>query len=313
MDIKEYRYIWEIARQGGISRAARELYISQPSLSVYLKNMEQRLGFPLFEQVDGRLRPTREGELYLDHAEQILSIDSALMESFERLRQNKSGLVRIGVAGTRLAYVLTYILNHCREEYPDIELKFVEGISRELEELVHHREVDFILVNLPFRKYPLEYQVLFDEQVVLAVPAAFPVCAAAEERPQWRHPWVDIQQLQDVPLTLLKPGQRLREIADRIFGEAGVSPSVFMETQSAETAMSLVRTGQSACFIYDSYVKNMPSAKVRAFCVGESPVYQQYVAAYPRNARLSLPAQAILGVILRHMKGFQLQPVESGE
>ena len=85
MDIKEYRYVYEIARQGGISRAARALFISQPSLSAYLKGLEGRLGVSLFEQADGKLHPTQAGRLYLEHAEQILALDKQLMESLDRL------------------------------------------------------------------------------------------------------------------------------------------------------------------------------------------------------------------------------------
>ena len=91
MDIKEYRYIYEIARHGSISRAASELHISQPSLSVYLKNVEGRLGIALFDTSAGSARPTPAGEVYLEHARQIIGIDSALMETLDGIKRRQVG------------------------------------------------------------------------------------------------------------------------------------------------------------------------------------------------------------------------------
>lgn len=307
MDIKEYRYVYEIAKQGGISKAARELYISQPSLSGYLKNLEARLGFRIFEMAGGKIKPTSEGELYLEHARQILGIDESLMETLEKIRHNKSGIVRIGVPVTRSAYVLPNIVCACKEAYPDIEVKIVEGISRELEELVYHREVDFILGNRPFKRYSLAYQELFEEQTVLVVPNQFEVCAEGVCRDGWKYPWMDMSCLEGVPITLLKPGQRLREIADSLFLMANVKPKIFLETRSAETAFSLAKKGLSACLIYDSYFFERPSSRVRLFSVGESPICHQFVVAYPQNAEFSTPVRAIMDTIVLCAKKYGIQ------
>lgn len=307
MDIKEYRYVCEIARQGGISRAAKALFISQPSLSAYIKGLETRLSVPLFEQVDGRLRPTQAGQIYLEHAEQILSIDKALMESLERLRKNKSGHVCIGMAVTRVPYILPDILTACAGDYPDIEVKIKEGTSSQLEELVYRREVDFILANRPFSRYDLDYQVLFEEQAVLVLPEGSPLCDEAELLHGWQYPWLDAKKLRGVPLALLRPGQRLREIADRILWNAGIKPSIFMETQNAETAFVLAQKGYCGCFIYDSYLGTRASQGVRVFCVGKSPIYQQFAAAYPQGVKMSAPAMAIMESVIRCMRDYKMR------
>lgn len=305
MDIKEYRYVYEIFRQGGISRAAKALFISQPSLSAYLKGLEGRLGVSLFEQGDGRLQPTRAGRLYLEHAEQILALDKALMEALDRLRKNKSGRVCIGMAATRLSILLPQLLAACAGEHPDIEIQIKEGTSSQLEEMVCRREVDFILANLPFSR-ELDHQVLFEEQVVLILPEEFPLCSEARLLPGWPYPWVDAHRLEGVPLALLCPGQRLRQTADRFLGDAGVKPAVFMETKNVETTFLLAQKGYCGCFIYDSYLDAREVQGVRVFCVGQSPVSQQFVLAWPRKVRLSASAAAIRDSVARCLQGFRV-------
>ena len=303
MDIKEYRYVCEVALQGGVSRAARRLYISQPSLSAYLKNLEARLGCRLFETVDGRLRPTREGEVYLEHARQILGIDAALMETLQSMREHKSGVVRIGVPVTRSSYVLPGLLQALAAQYPGIAVQVTECISKQLEELAHQRQVDFILANLPFKEYQLAYHLLREEQSVLAVPRGFEVCSLAQLRQGCRWPWLDTAHLQSVPFVLLNPGQRLRQVADALFLAKGVRPRVLLETPSAQTALALTRAGLAACLTYDSYCEAYPDPAVEVFCVGEPPIRHQFVAAYPEGAALSSPAQAVLEATVRYMGG----------
>lgn len=298
MDIKEYRYVYEIAKQGGISKAAKELYISQPSLSEYLKGLEARLGFRLFEQIGKKTVPTSEGKVYLDYARQILGIDASLMETLEKIRHNQSGIVRLGIPVTRSAYILPNIMQACMEAYPGIEVEIVEGISWELEEMAYHREVDFILINLPFKKYSLKYREMIEEQVVLVIPEHFEVCKKGVPYEHCKYPWMNMKYMEDVPITLLKPGQRLREIADNLYFGVGVKPKTFLETQSAETALALARKGMSACLIYDSYFLARPDNSTRIFSVGESPICHQFVIAYPQEAQLSAPAQAIMETIL---------------
>ena len=312
MDIKEYRYVFEIARQGGISRAAKALFISQPSLSAYLKGLEGRLGVSLFEQADGKLHPTQAGRLYLEHAEQVLALDKQLMESLDRLRKNKSGRVRIGMAATRLPYLLPELLAACARDYPDIEIQIREGTSSQLEELVYRREVDLILANLPFSRYELDHQVLFEEQAVLALPEDFPVCNEARLLPGWQYPWIDARKLEGVPLALLRPGQRLREIADRFLWDAGVRPTVFIETKNVETTFVLAQKGYCGCFIYDTYLDAREDQGVRVFCVGKSPVSQQFVLAYPQKVKMSACAAAIMETVVRCLRDYRVRAWLSG-
>lgn len=301
MDIKEYRYVWEVAQQGGVSRAAKALYIAQPSLSAYLKNLESRLGVQLFEQVEGRLRPTCAGQMYLEHARQILAIDRALMEQLEGVRSGRAGLVRIGVAATRSCFILPGLLTAFRQRNPGVQVQVFEGISKELEEKAYHREVDLVLLNRPFKEYDLDFTPLFEEETVVAVPAQYPV--PAQPRGAGKYPAVEVKALEQLPFILLTPGQRLRQVADGLFLQAGVRPRVALETHSATTAYNLACTGLGACFSHDTLCGEQPDERVRVFSLAPQPILRQFVAAWPKSCPPAGPAAAILRTVVDCMEG----------
>lgn len=310
MDIKEYRYVYEIARQGNISKAAKVLYISQPSLSAYLKKLENRLDTKLFVSVEGKMQPTSAGEIYLEHAQQILGLDGAMMETLEGIKRNRTGRVRIGVSSARSAYLVPGLLKYSVDRYPDIELRFTEGNSKRLEELAYRREVDFILTNRPFHTHELEHQILLEEETVVVVPSSVSANIRSENRKEFRYPWIDIRQLADMPFVLLKSGHRLRQIADNSFLPMERTPQILFETQSVQTAVSMAASGLGACFIYDTYCRIHAISDVELFCFGENPIPHQLVIARAPKSILSKPAEAISELAIEYAQHFKEEILE---
>ena len=101
MNLKQALYIQTIAREGGVTAAAKKLYISQPSLSQMLRQIESELGVPLFERGSLPLRPTYAGERYLHAAQVILSANEALENELREIRQENGGRLRLGISMQR--------------------------------------------------------------------------------------------------------------------------------------------------------------------------------------------------------------------
>jgi len=300
MNIREYRYILEIARQGGISKAAAVLHISQPSLSGYLKNVEGRLGAKLFDFSGGRVYPTPMGDVYLEYAEQIVGIDAKMMETLEQIRQKRTGLVRIGITGTRSTYLTPLIMKACAEAYPGIELRIYENNTAALENMaVKQRSLDIILVNELPRGTELESRVLSYDQVLLAVPAALGRQLKRREESGRFPDWVDLGQLADFPFVLMRSGHRLRGEAEQLFRESGVAPAVRMETLRADTALAMTSAGMAACFIYDSYPPAYSDPDIMLFRVGTKSMTIPFTAAYLRDSLAFPPVRAVLDTVIQ--------------
>lgn len=306
MDIKEYKYIFEIARQGGVSKAASVLHISQPSLSAYLKNVENRLGAQLFDTSTNPVLPTPVGTVYLEHARQILGIDNALMETLEGIKRRQIGVVRIGITGTRSTYIIPGLMKICREKHPGIDVHVTETNSVNLENMaLRQRDLDIIFTNEPFHSDNLSSQLLFREQLLIAVPK----CFASHMNPIYSEnmafPWLDIREIKDIPVTLLKPGQRLRQMADALFAECGFSPKVLLETQRVDTALAMAQKGMSTCFLYDSFLTQFHDPELKFFWVGKEPIYLRFVAAYTEEALKFAPVSAVLDTAVSYIRAIQ--------
>ncbi|MBO4887305.1 MAG: LysR family transcriptional regulator [Firmicutes bacterium] len=316
MNIKEYRYILEIARCGSISKAAAALHISQPSLSAYLKKVEDRLGASLFDITPGGICPTSLGTVYLEYANQIAGMDDKLMETLDSIQRQATGVVRVGITVTRSVSLVPIILSSCREEHPGIEVKIIEHNSATLEDmLINQRSVDIILLSESQNTSRLPHQLLSCEQVLLAVPRCFTEKLDPVNEAGHILPWVSLEQLRDIPFVLHKSGHRLRQISNRLFDEYGIYPNVLFETQNINTAFSVVKSGMAACFLYDSVLYGHSSFQedVQLFRIGNQPIRIPVIAAYTEDSLRFPPVQAILDTIVRSIvNGYRLAGETTG-
>ena len=297
MDIREYSYILAVVDNGTVSCAAEKLFISQPSLTAYIKNLEKRLGFSFFEEGSGKTRLTPEGELYVEYARQIVTLEHNLYRQLEDYKNLKKGVVRIGIPYTRATFVLPELLGAMQRRYPELRLEIREGNSRELEDALTMGEMEFALLNYPFRSAKLAYLPLCEEQFVLVAPAG----SALHGQGKWidgsRYPWLDIREAAQEPFILLRSGHRTRQIADALFFAAGVQPHILYELSSAVTAHRLTEQGVGCSFMLDKYF-SLPSDRTEVFCVGEPhPIVSRLVIAHLPERKFSHAARAVISVV----------------
>ena len=125
MELKEARYILAIARHQSIGKAAESLYISQPSLSKYLKNLEERLGAPLFSRHENRYYPTYMGERYLHYAEQIVACGDEWMQEYDDIAHRQRGRLNIAVPIMMGSTLIEPMLAPFHKRYPYVRTVFI--------------------------------------------------------------------------------------------------------------------------------------------------------------------------------------------
>ncbi len=296
MDIREYTYILAIINYGSFSKAAKALYISQPSLSIYIKNLEKRLNITFFE--DRKLTLTQEGKVYIDYAKKIVQLNIDLQDQLNNMAKYKNSLVRIGITATRGSYILPKLFPLLQKEHPEIQIKITEDISEELENMVLGGELDFIMVNYPFKEHALKFIKLYDEEIVVAVSKDNPIIKKAIPREDTRHLWIDIRDMKEEPFILLKRGQKMRQIADSVFQEAGYLPHIILETGNAVTAFHLSCTGIGSTILIDTFINSEENIALPAFLsIGTPRLNRELVLAFAPNRRISSAAGAVINTI----------------
>ena len=122
MNLKQAQYVKTIAECGSITAAAKKLFVSQPSLSQMLRQLEQETGLPIFDRSTSPMRLTYAGEKYLQAAERIIAANAELDNQLREIRQEHSGRLRLGISVTRAMQVMPLVLRIFQQQYPNVTL-----------------------------------------------------------------------------------------------------------------------------------------------------------------------------------------------
>ncbi len=295
MDLKQFEYVLTINEERSFSKAAKKLFISQPSLSQYINRLETQLGVNIFDRNTSPLTLTYEGELYIETALNIMSLLDNLQKKFDDISDLKIGRLNIGLTPSKANNPLPSILPVFKKKYPGIEFIITEASSYELEDMLSHGLVDLCLMNLPIKSKNIEYEEILSEKMYLAAPPSFesPTTTTRD-----KYPLIDIKALENEQFILLHADQRLRQIANQVFINAGIKPKVMLETSSIETALRLSAAGMGFCFVPESYIGYSGLVQQpKFFSFGEPAFTWTLVIAFRQNAYRTKAASAFADIV----------------
>jgi LysR family hydrogen peroxide-inducible transcriptional activator len=170
MTLTELRYIVAVARERHFGRAAETCFVSQPTLSVAVKKLEEELGLQLFERGAGEVSVTPSGQKIVAQAQRVLEEAARIKELAAAGRDPLAGPLRLGAIYTIGPYLLPKLIPILRRAAPQMQLHIQENFTHVLAELLKNGEVDVILIALPFAEPGLEARAVYDEPFMVAVP-----------------------------------------------------------------------------------------------------------------------------------------------
>ena len=228
------RTLQTVVDHGSFSRAAEELRLSQPAVSLHVRQLEERAGLRLLERVGKRAFATRAGEILLEHAGRALLELEAARQALERLRGIVAGRLRLGTGATASIYLLPTLLKRLRARYPALELVVVTGNAAEIAGAVATNRLDVGIVTLPVTGRALAVSPLCVD----------PLLAIAPPTREWRgRRSITARELARHPLILYERGGTIRRVIDAWFRRNHASPRVAMELGNAEAIKKLVEAG----------------------------------------------------------------------
>jgi DNA-binding transcriptional LysR family regulator len=228
------RSLETIARHGSFSRAARELNLTQPAVSMQVAQLERRLGLPLLERVGKRAFPTPAGEVLLAHAARAFRELQAGVEHVQQLRGVVAGRVRLGTSASISVYLLPRALGRLRARFPAIDLVVVTGTASDIARGLVGNDLDVGLVSLPLRDRQLTVTPFYRDELVAIAPPT----------PRWRrHGAIRAAELAEHPLILFDRGSTVRREIDAWFARARVSARAAMELGNTEAMKKFVEAG----------------------------------------------------------------------
>lgn len=174
MTLTELRYIVAVARERHFGRAAEACFVSQPTLSVAVKKLEEELGVALFERGPGEVSVTPAGQRIVEQAQRVLEEASRVKDLAAAGRDPLAGPVRLGAIYTIGPYLLPKLIPVLRKSAPAMQLLIQENFTHRLAEELKNGQVDAILVALPFEEPGIVTRALYDEPFFVAVPKGHP-------------------------------------------------------------------------------------------------------------------------------------------
>jgi len=259
MNFRNLRYFIQAAEEKSISRAARELYISQQSLSEHINKLEEELGVTLFER-GPELRLTYAGERLYALADRICSLEQEIVLEAGEISGRKRGRLRLGISYTCGRSLLPLILPEFSRDHPLVEINLMEGNHQKLNEWLEKGEIDVALGYSPIDVPGAEVYPLIYERLLLACPRALTDAVfgdSAEKARKSGFSHLDIRKLSGQPFILLKTGNRIRNLFDAYTKRRDIMPSVIMETENIETAFALAESGMGITAYPEMFLMTM--------------------------------------------------------
>jgi len=240
MTLTELRYIVAVARERHFGRAAAACFVSQPTLSVAVKKLEDELGMVLFERGKTDVRVTPLGERIVAQAKQVLEEVEGVKRIAAQDHDPLDGPLRLGAIYTVAPYLLPQLIPALHKQAPKMPLVIEENYTARLQERLLQGELDVIIISLPFAEPGLEVRALYDEPFMVVLPAG--------------HPWrersaIAVKELAEEPVLMLGAGHCFREQVLNVCPDcqrsvASDDPlSRAMEGGSLETIRHMVASG----------------------------------------------------------------------
>ncbi len=249
MTLAQLRYFCTAARLHSITQAAESLFVTQPTISIAIRDLEKEFGIPLFSHRNGKLAITEEGALFYERASAILTMCDDLRAEYSTGALQNSR-VRIGIPPLLSTVFFPELLNAFHSEHPDVWLELQEFGSVRACSLVQDDMLDASLVNMEMPDIEK-----FKSHILRTEPLFFTV---ASGHPFENKTILSLKDLDGQPLILYNQDSVQNQILQSRFEALGVSPKIILKSSQIPTILSFLREGSCGCFLYKDILPQLP-------------------------------------------------------
>ncbi len=290
LSLRQLQILETVVRLGGHTRAAEALHLTQPTVSMQIKHMEEVLGGPLLERSGRRMHPTPAGREVYRAAHDILQRLALLEDGLSELEGKVKGELRIA-AVTTAKYFLPHLLSAFVERYPEVLPRLaVTNRARILERLKAGEDDLFIMGRVP-KGLVVEAEAFLPNDLVVVAPAGHPLAAQAP---------VPLDRLTEARILLREPGSGTRQAVEALFQARGIALEPYMVLGDSGAVKQAVMAGLGVSVISRHNVRlELGAGSLCVLDVEGFPLERRWYVVHPHHGHLALVARTFREFLLR--------------
>ncbi|MGL5646797.1 MAG: LysR family transcriptional regulator [Clostridium sp.] len=241
MNFRKLRIFYETAMELNMTKVGRKLYISQPSVSQAIQELEAELEVKLFDRIGKKIKLTNEGEVYLNYVRRILNLYEEGVDKIRSIKESRSGDIKIGASTTIGIYVLPTIIKKFNNKYRDIQISLIIDNTENIEGLILRNEIDFAFVEGNVHSDEINVEKFWDDRLVF-ISEKDRVIKEEEFK-------------KGVPLIMREKGSGTRETIETVFIKKNIELIPTMELGSTEAIKRSVESGMGFGCVSERCIK----------------------------------------------------------
>ncbi|SHI64967.1 DNA-binding transcriptional regulator, LysR family [Clostridium cavendishii DSM 21758] len=257
MNFRKLSIFYETALNLNMTKVAKKLYISQPSISQAISEIEQELNVKLFDRINKRLYLTHEGEIYLNYARRILNLQQEAIEAIESINKGEKGKIVIGASTTIGAYILPNFIRKFSEEYRGIEISIIIENTKHIEGLLLENKIDFAFVEGQVYSNEIVKETIWKDDLIF-------IASSDNKINKIKEP--DLKIIEDYKIIMREEGSGTRDIVEVYLNSNNINYNIAMQIGHSEAIASIVEAGIGlGCISYkcvEEKIKNGTLKKV---------------------------------------------------
>jgi LysR family transcriptional regulator, low CO2-responsive transcriptional regulator len=282
LTLRQLKVFESAARHLNYTRAAEELFLTQPAVSMQVKQLEESLGVALFEQLGKRLHLTDAGREVLGYARAVTQQLDELETVLNRLKGLSGGRLRISVA-TTANYFIPTLLGTFARRYPDVTVSLDVTNRETLLRQLSENTVDLVIMGQPPAEADVEAEAFMENPLVIVAPP---------EHPLARQMKIPLKRLQDEVFLVREPGSGTRIAMERFFSERDIRLKTGMEVGSNEAIKQSVQAGLGLGLLSRATIEQeLELKRLTVLDVAEFPIMRHWYLVHRRGKRLSAAAE----------------------
>lgn len=234
---------YAVAKRLSFTKAAAELFITQPAVTKHIHELEEQYKAKLFERRGNRIALTESGEILLQHAEKVFELYRNIEFEINTLSKRKEGLLRIGASTTIAQYVVAPLLAKFRSKYPDVQLSLITGNTEQVEKALLAKEIEIGIIEGYSKNPEISYHEFLKDEIVLVCSSKHPLAKRNSLKPD---------DLKAIPFVLREQGSGTLEVIDHALKQAGINHSelkVEIRLGNTESIKSYLLNSPSMAFL----------------------------------------------------------------